>query len=87
MKEFNGDHNHPLLDPITTQFVQSHRQVCDANKAQLDAMCRLCVKTSQIMNYMVQQSGGHQNVGFIPKDLCNHIDAMCRVEMKDDDAK
>ena len=52
--EFNGDHNHPLVDAIDTQFLRSHREVHDPNKAQLDTMHKVGVKTSQIMDYMVQ---------------------------------
>ena len=37
------------------------------------------IGTSQIMDYMVQQSGGYNNVGFTKKDLYNHVDADRRV--------
>ncbi|RVW62430.1 Protein FAR1-related sequence 5 [Vitis vinifera] len=36
---------------------------------------------------MVKQSGEHEHVGFTQKDICNHIDAMRRSEIKDGDAK
>ncbi|KAL6314835.1 hypothetical protein AAG906_029050 [Vitis piasezkii] len=43
--------------------------------------------TSQIMDYMVQQSGGYNNVGFTKKDLYNHVDADRRVHLRDGDAE
>lgn len=46
-------------------------------------MHRVGVKTSQIMDYMVQQSSGHENVGFTLKDLYNHVDALHTFEVKD----
>ena len=46
-------------------------------------MRRVGVKTSQIMDYMVQQSSGHENVGFTLKDLYNHVDALHTFEVKD----
>ena len=39
----------------------------NANKAQLNAMQDVGMGTSQIMDYMVQQSGGYNNVGFTKK--------------------
>ena len=43
--------------------------------------------TSRIMDYMVQQSGGYNNVGFTKKDLYNHVDVDRRVHMRDSDAE
>ncbi|XP_028055294.1 protein FAR1-RELATED SEQUENCE 5-like [Camellia sinensis] len=45
------------------------------------------VKTSQIMNYMVNQSGSYENVGFIRTNLHNHIQAERRAEVEDGDAQ
>ena len=43
--------------------------------------------TSQIMDYMVQQSSGYNNVGFTKKDLYNHVDVDHRVQMRDGDVE
>ena len=59
VKELRGEHNHHLVDAINTQFLWSHRTVCNPDKAQVDVMRKFGVKTTQIMDYMVQQSGGH----------------------------
>ena len=43
--------------------------------------------TSQIMDSVVQQSGGYNNVGFTKKYLYNHVDADRRVHLRDGDAE
>ena len=45
------------------------------------------MRTSQIMDYMEQQSGGYNNVDFTKKDLYNHVDADPRVQMRDGDTE
>nr|CAN62918.1 hypothetical protein VITISV_029735 [Vitis vinifera] len=57
------------------------------DKAQVDVLRKVGVKTTQIMNYMVKQSGRHEHVGFTQKDIYNHVDAMRRSEIKDGDAE
>ena len=76
VKEFIGEHNHNLVDAINTQFLRSHRTISNPDKAQVDVLCKVGVKTTQIMDYMVKQSGGHEHVGFTQKDIYNHVDAM-----------
>ncbi|KAL7181026.1 hypothetical protein ACSBR1_039978 [Camellia fascicularis] len=39
------------------------------------------------MDYMVNQSGSYENVGFIHTDLHNYIQAECRAEVEDGDAQ
>ncbi|XP_028075415.1 protein FAR-RED IMPAIRED RESPONSE 1-like [Camellia sinensis] len=51
------------------------------------AMRNVGVKTSQIMDYIVNQSGSYENVGFIRTDLHNHIQAERRAEVEDGDAQ
>ncbi|XP_028125036.1 protein FAR-RED IMPAIRED RESPONSE 1-like [Camellia sinensis] len=51
------------------------------------AMRNVGVKTSQIMDYMVNQSRSYENVGFICTDLHNHIQAECRAEVEDGDVQ
>lgn len=58
VKEFRGDYNHFLVDVINTQFLQSHRAISNPDKTQVNAMCKVGVKTSQIIDYMAQQLGG-----------------------------
>ncbi|RVX07698.1 Protein FAR1-related sequence 5 [Vitis vinifera] len=87
VKEFMADHNHPLVEQKNVQFLRSHRVIKNVDKAQLNAMRGVGMGTSQIMDYMVQQSGGYNNVGFTKKDLYNHVDADRRVHLRDGDAE
>ncbi|RVX06573.1 Protein FAR1-related sequence 5 [Vitis vinifera] len=87
VKEFIGDHNHNLVNAINTQYFRSHRTISNPDKTQVDVLRKVGVKTTQIMDYMVKQSGGHEYVGFTQKDIYNHVDAMRRNEIKDGDAK
>ena len=55
VKEFIGEHNHNLVDAISTQFLRSHRIASNPDKAQVDVLYKVGVKTTQIMDYMVKQ--------------------------------
>ena len=87
VKEFRGEHNYHLVNAINTQFLWSHWLVSNPDKAQVDVMRKVGVKISQIMDYMVQQSKGHQHASFTQKDIYNHVDAMRRIQIKDGDAE
>ncbi|CAL5359008.1 unnamed protein product [Camellia sinensis] len=84
---FNMEHNHPLATSPCVPFLRSHRFVKIPDKAQVKTLHGVGVKTSQIMDLLVQQSGSFANVGFIHKDLHNYIQAERKVEMKDGDAE
>ena len=43
------------------------------------------IRTSQIMNYLTQQAGGSQNVGFVAKDLYNALHAFTQAEISNGD--
>ena len=87
VKEVIGEHNHNLVDVINTQFLRSHWTITNPDKAQVDVLCKVGVKTTQIIDYMVKQSRRHHHVGFTQKDVYNHVDAMRKIEIKDSDAK
>jgi hypothetical protein len=72
--EFASDHNHELASVSNVQFLCSHRKVGESDEAQVQALRSVGVKTSQIMDHLVHQSGGYENVGFTKKDLYNRID-------------
>ena len=72
VKEFIEEHNHNLVDDINTRFLRSHRTVSDPDKAQVDGLHKVGVKTTQMMDYMVKQVGGHQHGGFTQKDIQSH---------------
>ncbi|XP_028094615.1 protein FAR1-RELATED SEQUENCE 3-like [Camellia sinensis] len=84
---FVADHNHELAEQHCVMYLRSHHSLNSGDKAQAMAMRNVGVKTSQIMDYMVNQSGSYENVGFIRTDLHNHIQAERRAEVEDGDAQ
>ncbi|XP_028070411.1 protein FAR1-RELATED SEQUENCE 5-like [Camellia sinensis] len=59
---FVADHNHELVEQHCVMYLRSHRSLNSADKAQAMAMRNVGVKTSQIMDYMVNQSESYENV-------------------------
>ncbi|KAL7186138.1 hypothetical protein ACSBR2_027983 [Camellia fascicularis] len=63
------------------------RFVTSADQAQAKAMCNVGMRTSQIMDFMVHQSGGYEKVGFIHRDLHNQFQAEHKVQLAEGDAE
>ncbi|XP_028082073.1 uncharacterized protein LOC114283461 [Camellia sinensis] len=78
---------HPLAAPHCVPFLWSHRFVTSVNQVQVKAMRNMGMKTSQIMDFMVYQSGGYEKVGFIHRDLHNQFQAECKVQLTEGDAE
>lgn len=87
VSNFVKEHNHTLTPPQCVPFLRSHRNVGCPDKAQVRAMRGVGIRPSKIMDYMVQQSGGYEHVGFIRKDLYNYVDAARRKEICNGDAE
>ncbi|XP_071902772.1 protein FAR1-RELATED SEQUENCE 5-like [Coffea arabica] len=83
VSEFVRLHTHKLACPSTTKFLKCHRKVSDANYAQAHTLCRVGMKTSQIMKLC----GGYQYVLFTMKDLYNRMNGGRMEEIADGDAK
>ena len=45
-KEFIGKHNHNLVNAISTQFLRSHQIESNPDKAQVDVLRKVGVKTT-----------------------------------------
>ncbi|GMY21872.1 protein FAR1-RELATED SEQUENCE 5-like [Fagus crenata] len=50
--EFASDHNHELASVSDVQFLCSHRKVGESDKAQVQALRSVGVKTSQILDHL-----------------------------------
>ena len=87
VKDFVNDHNHPLVKPCGVPFLRSHRGVKSPDRAQATSLRNVGIRTSQIRDFMLQQSGGYQNIGFTTKDLYNDVASQRREEMRDGDAE
>ncbi|XP_050259192.1 protein FAR1-RELATED SEQUENCE 5-like [Quercus robur] len=85
--EFKREHNHDLVPQFETQFLRSHRTIKDSDKAQIIALHNVGVKSNQIMDHMIQQAGGYENIGFTSKDLYNYVAAIRNNNTRDGDAE
>ncbi|KAK9218509.1 hypothetical protein WN943_007146 [Citrus x changshan-huyou] len=73
-RSFVPKHSHELAADFETQFLRSHRMVKDSDNALANSMQTVGIKTSQIMDFFVNQAGGYDNLGFGLKDLYNNLD-------------
>ncbi|KAK0604088.1 hypothetical protein LWI29_011843 [Acer saccharum] len=81
VREFVIEHTHNLSPPNHIQFLRSHRSVKDSEIAQLQSWQIVGVKTAQVMDHLVDQSGGYSNVGHTKKDLQNSLDSVRRTNV------
>ena len=79
-------HNHELTARNFVHLIPNHRRMTNADKAQIESMHRHGIPTSQIMGFMVRQTGGYASVGFSKKDLYNYVDRSRRAKMIGGDA-
>ncbi|KAK2652969.1 hypothetical protein Ddye_012825 [Dipteronia dyeriana] len=86
VREFFVDHNHLLALPSQVQFIKSNRIVKYAKIAQVKSMRNVGVKTSQVVDFMVEQVGTYENMGCIRKDVQNWLDAVRRDEQLESDS-
>ncbi|XP_058198578.1 protein FAR1-RELATED SEQUENCE 5-like [Rhododendron vialii] len=84
---FVSFHNHNLIGPMGVPFLRSHRKVRSPDKASANTMHKVGIKTSHIMDFAAQQSGGYNKVGYTQKDLYNHFTAQRKIEVADGDAE
>ncbi|XP_028105682.1 protein FAR1-RELATED SEQUENCE 5-like [Camellia sinensis] len=87
VNEFFKEHNDSMIGPLGVQFLRSHQNITSANKAQGNAMHHIGMRTSHIMDFVAQQAGGYENVGFIPKDMFNHFGTERKAQVVDGDAE
>ncbi|XP_058208192.1 protein FAR1-RELATED SEQUENCE 5-like [Rhododendron vialii] len=87
VNNFVSVHNHPMIRPCGVPFLRSHRKVSSFDKASTNTMHKVGIKTSHIMDFAAQQSGGYESVGYTQKDLYNHFTAQRNIEVADGDAE
>ncbi|KAK0589446.1 hypothetical protein LWI29_014438 [Acer saccharum] len=69
-----------------SQFLHSHRNVKDSDLAQVQSLRFVGMKTSQVMDQLVDQVGSYAAVGHTVKDLQNRIDTIRRSASHNSDA-
>ncbi|KAI8542029.1 hypothetical protein RHMOL_Rhmol08G0107500 [Rhododendron molle] len=62
-------------------------KVNSSDKASANTMHKVGIKTSHIMDFVAQQFGGYESVGYMQKDLYNHFTAQRNIEVTDGDAE
>ena len=87
VKNFVDDHNHPFVPPDLTPYLSSHRKLTDAQKADVIEYAVGGLRTHQIMNVMEKNAGGLDNLGFIDRDLYNHVSIQKRKRIEGNDAR
>ncbi|KAI8559092.1 hypothetical protein RHMOL_Rhmol04G0147800 [Rhododendron molle] len=87
VNNFVSVHNHPMIGPCGVPFLRSHRKVSSSDKALVNTMHKVGIKTSHIMDFASQQSGGYEYVKFTQKDLYNYFTAQRNIEVSDGDAE
>ncbi|KAI9157372.1 hypothetical protein LWI28_021497 [Acer negundo] len=85
VKEFVTQHTHNLVPQNHIQFLRSHRSVKDSEIAQLKSWRSVGVKTSQVMDHLVDQAGNYSNVEHTKKDLQNRFDSIRRDDLQTSD--
>ncbi|KAK2648174.1 hypothetical protein Ddye_015663 [Dipteronia dyeriana] len=84
--EFGNDHCHKLLSGNHNQFLRSHRHVDDCDIVQVQSLRSIGMKTSQVMDHLLDQSKSYAVVGHNRKDLQNRLDTLCRSASCNSDA-
>ncbi|KAK9912106.1 hypothetical protein M0R45_035980 [Rubus argutus] len=73
VSEFVTVHNHELTIANHRQFLRSHRKVNESDVATVNSLRRVSVRTCYAYQFLVQQAGGYEFVGFTLKDLYNKL--------------
>ncbi|KAL6210062.1 hypothetical protein ACLB2K_021000 [Fragaria x ananassa] len=84
---FITHHTHPLAQAHKRCLLTPHRSVQDSHVALTTSMQRVYVKPCHTYEYIVNRSGGFQQVGFTIKDLYNKLDSKCREILLESDAE
>ncbi|KAL6144385.1 hypothetical protein ACLB2K_055078 [Fragaria x ananassa] len=87
VSKFATEHNHGLACISERHFLRSHRHVSVQDIAEVLALQEAQVSTSVAYDYLVNQAGGQEFVGFMLKDLYNKMDANRKLNTEVGDAQ
>ncbi|KAH9801072.1 protein FAR1-RELATED SEQUENCE [Citrus sinensis] len=86
-RSFVSKHSHELAADFATEFLRSYRIVKDSDNVLANSMKTVGIKTSQIMDFFVNQAGDYDKLGFGLKDLYNNLDNESRSMILETDSK
>ena len=87
VKNFVDKHNHLFVPADLTPYLSAHRRMNDAQKADVIEYAVGGLRTHQIMNVMEKNAGGPDKLGFIDRDLYNHVSIQKKRKIEDSDAR
>ncbi|KAL3821381.1 hypothetical protein ACJIZ3_007286 [Penstemon smallii] len=83
---FIKEHNHDLALPHERHFLRSARRISKSTGDLLETFVDSGIKPVDGISYLIKESGGPQNVSFIPKDAYNYLHSLRRTKMEMGDA-
>ncbi|KAL5579261.1 hypothetical protein UlMin_011703 [Ulmus minor] len=84
---FIPEHNHPLTAKDHLRFLRSNCKITEAQTAQIQTYRLAGIKICDIVNLMVQQSGGYRDLGFTKKDCYNKVADLKHSMLNETDAE
>ena len=87
VKNFVDKHNHLFVPADLTPYLSAHRRMTDAQKADVIEYAVGGLRTHQIMNVMEKNAGGPDKLGFIDRDLYNHVSIQKKRKIEGSDAR
>ncbi|XP_045791191.1 protein FAR1-RELATED SEQUENCE 5-like [Trifolium pratense] len=82
---FQPFHNHDLTPANFVHLIPNYRKLSEADKQVVNGLHSQGVRTCHILGFLMDQKGGHEDLGFIKKDLYNYTDHQGRVRIEDED--
>lgn len=82
---FEPNHNHEPSPPNLVHLIPNYRKLSESDKQIVSGLHSQGVRTCHILGFLMGQKGGHENLGFIKKDLYNFTDHEGRVRIEGGD--
>ncbi|XP_039131892.1 protein FAR1-RELATED SEQUENCE 5-like [Dioscorea cayenensis subsp. rotundata] len=73
VSSFEGKHNHELARKEFAHMLQSHRKISEAQATQVELAYEAGLTPTEIYELLNKMAGGQSNVGFMKKDIENHL--------------
>ena len=79
-------HNHLFVPADLAAYLSTHRRMTHAQKVDVIEYAVGGLRTHQIMNVMEKNAGGPDKLGFIDRDLYNHVSIQKKRKIEGSDA-
>ncbi|XP_057438261.1 protein FAR1-RELATED SEQUENCE 5-like [Lotus japonicus] len=70
---FGESHNHALLEGKQSTMLPAHRQLKDSDIMGMNSMRKVGISTTEIYNFIADQSGGFEKTNFLKVDMFNQM--------------